>query len=104
MVGDVNIHLDYQTLHHTVKCIQPWTDIEAENIILCNDDGDLIRDHYSIVSTIQQSTPLQKREIVSYRNVKQINNNQFCKDVSESPTLNNTHGTITNLLIDIPLD
>ena len=40
------------------------TDIEVEDINLCNDDGDLIRDHYSIECTIQQSTQLQNREIV----------------------------------------
>ena len=102
VVGDVNIYLDNQTLHHTVEFIQSLeshglqqhihvpkhhhghtldvlisrdtstllTDIEVEDINLCNDDGDLIRDHYSIECTIQQSTQLQNREIVSYRNVK----------------------------------
>ena len=39
------------------------TDIEVEDINLCNDDGDLIRDYYSIVCTIQQSTQLQNREV-----------------------------------------
>ena len=43
----------------------------------------LIRDHYSIECINHQSIPLQHREIVSYRNVKQINIDQFCKDVSE---------------------
>ena len=76
------------------------TDIEVENINLCNDDGDLIRDHYSIECTIQQSTPLQNREIVSYRNVKQIDNDQFCKNVSELPTLYNIQGTV-NELVDV---
>ena len=69
-----------------------------EDINLCNDDGDLIRDHYSIECTIQQSTQLQNREIVSYRNVKQIYIDQFCKDVSESPTLNNIQGTVNELV------
>ena len=50
------------------------TDIEVEDINLCNDDGDLIGDHYYIECAIQQSTPLQNREIVSYRDVKQIDN------------------------------
>ena len=71
-----------------------------EDINLCNDDGDLIRYHYSIECTIQQSTQLQNREIASYRNVKQIDIDQFCKDVSESPTLNNIPGTV-NDLVDI---
>ena len=139
VVGDVNIHLDNQTLHHTVEFIQSLeshglqqhiqvlihhhghtldvvisrdtstllTDIEVKDINLCNDDGDLIRDHYSIECTIQQSTQLQNREIVSYRNVKQIDIDQFCKDVSESPIMNNIQGTVnelTNSLIDITLD
>ena len=88
VVGDVNIHLDNQTLHHTVEFIQSLeshglqqhiqvpthhhghtldvlisrdtstllTGIEVKDINLCNDDGDLIRDHYSIECTIQQST------------------------------------------------
>ena len=30
------------------------TDIEVEYINLCNDNGDLIRDHYSMECTIQQ--------------------------------------------------
>ena len=129
MVGDVNIHLDNQTLHHTefiqslesqglLQHIQVTThhhghtlgvlisrdtstlltDIEVEYINLCNDDGDLIRDHYSIECTIQQSTQLQNCEIVSYRNVKQIDNDQFCKDVSESPTLNIIQGTVNELV------
>ena len=69
-----------------------------EDINLCNDDGDQIRDHYSIECTIQQSTQLQNREIVSYRNVKQIDIDQFCKDVSESPTMNNIQGTVNELV------
>ena len=69
-----------------------------EDINLCNDDGDLIRVHYSIECTIQQSTQLQNREIVSYRNVKQINIYPFCKDVSESTTLNNIQGTVNELV------
>ena len=83
VVGDVNIHLDNQTLHHTVEFIQSLeshglqqhiqvpthhhghtlyvlisrdtstllTDIEVKDINLCNDGGDLIRDHYSIECT-----------------------------------------------------
>ena len=64
-VGDGNIHLDNQTLHHTVECIHGQhiqvpthhhghtldvlmsrdtstllTDIEVEDINICNDDGD----------------------------------------------------------------
>ena len=74
------------------------TDIEVEDINLCNDDGDLIWDHYSIECTIQQSTSLQNCDIVSYRNVKQIDIDQFCKDVSESPTLNNIQVTINELI------
>ena len=58
----------------------------------------LIRDHYSIECTIQQSTPLQNREIVSYRNVKQIDIDQFFRDVSESPTLHNIQGTVNELV------
>ena len=127
VLGDVNIHLDNQTLHHTVEFIQSLerhglqqhiqvtthhhghtldalitrdtstllTDIEVEYMNLCNDDDDLIRDHYSIECTIQQSIQLQNREIVSYRNVKQIDIDQLCKDVSESPTLNNIQGTVS---------
>ena len=83
-LDDVLISRDTSTL---------LTDIEVEDI-LCNDDGDLFRDHYSIECTIQQSTQLQNCEIVSYRNVKQIDIDQFCKDVSESPTLNNIQGTV----------
>ena len=81
VLGDVNIHLDNQTLHHTVEFIQSLerhglqqhiqvtthhhghtldalisrdtstllTDFEVEYMNLCNDDDDLIRDHYSIV-------------------------------------------------------
>ena len=129
-VGDVNIHLDNQTLHHTVEIIQSLeshglqqhiqvpthhhdhtldvlisrdtstllTDIEMEDINLCNNYGDLIRDYYYIECTIQQSTQLQNCEIVSYRNVKQIDIDQFCKDVSESPTLNNIQGTVNELV------
>ena len=73
VVGDVNIYLDNQTLHHTVEFLQSLesngqqqhiqvpthhhvhtldvlisrdtstllTDIEMEDINLCNDDGDL---------------------------------------------------------------
>ena len=102
VVGYVNIYLDNQTLHHEfIQSLESHglqqhmqvpthhhghtldvlisrdtstllTDIEVKNINLCNDNGDLIRDHYSIECTIQQSTQLQNREIVSYRNVKQI--------------------------------
>ena len=61
----------------------------VEDIDLCNADGDLIRDHYYIECTIQQSTPLQNRKIVAYRNVKQI-------DI-ESPTRNNIQGTVNEL-------
>ena len=79
-----------------------------EAINRSNDDGDIIQDHYYIVCSIQQSTPLQKREIISYRNVKQIDIDEFCKDVSESPTLNNMQRTanelLTNSLLDIALD
>ena len=130
VVGDVNIHLDNQTLHHTVEFIQSLeshglqqhiqvpthhhghtldvlisrdtstllTDIEVVDINLCNDNGDLISDHYSIECTVQQSTQLQNRKIVSYRNMKQIDIDQFCKDVSESPTLNNIQGTVNELV------
>ena len=58
----------------------------------------LIRDYYSIECTIQQSTPLQNREIVSYRNVKQVDIDQCCKDVSESATLNNIQRTVNELV------
>ena len=44
-----------------------------------------------------------KRDIVSYSNVKQIDIDQYCKDVSESPTLNNIQETV-NLLKAIVLD
>ena len=125
MVGDVNINLDNQTLHHTVEFIQSLeshglqqhiqvpthhhghtldvlisrdTSTLLTDINLCNDDGDLIRDHYSIECTIEQSTQLQNREIASYRNVKQIDIDQFCKDVSESPTLNNIQGSVNELV------
>ena len=37
------------------------TDIEVEAINQCNDDGVLIRDRYSIVGIIQESTRLHKR-------------------------------------------
>ena len=130
VVGYVNIHLDNQTLHHTVEFIQSLeshgllqhievptyghtldviisrdtstllTDIGVEDINLCNDDGDLIRDHYSIECTIQQSTPLQKHGIMSYRNVKRIHIDQFCKNVSDTAILNIIQGTV-NDLVDI---
>ena len=130
VVGNVNIHLDNQTLHHTVEFIQSLEshglqqhiqvpthhhghtldvlisrdtstllkDIEMKDINLYNDDGDLIRDHYYIECTIQHSTQLRNREIVSYRNVKQIDIEQFCKNVSESPTLNHIRGTVNKLV------
>ena len=71
-----------------------------EAINLCNDDGDLIRDHYSIECTIQQSTQLQNREIAAYRNVEQIDIDQFHKDVIESPTLYYILQGTVNELVD----
>ena len=35
---------------------------------------------------------------MKYRNGKQIDIDQFCKDVSESPTLNNIQGTVNELV------
>ena len=66
------------------------TDIEVDDINLCYSDGDLISYHYSIMCPIHQSTPLQKCDVVSYGNVKQMDIDHVCKDVSESHTLKNT--------------
>ena len=73
------------------------TDIEVEDINLCNDEGELLRDHYSIECTMQQSNTTT-REILSYRNVKQREIDRFCKDVSDSPTLNNIQETVNELV------
>ena len=80
----------------TVSGLQ--ADIEMEDINLCNDEGDLIGDHNSIECTIQQSAQLHNREIVSYRNVKQIDIDKFCMDVRDLPTLNSIQGTVNELV------
>ena len=59
------------------------TDIEVEHINLCDDDGDLIKDHYSL----NVRAPQQQCEVVSYRNVKEIGINQFCEDIRVSHQL-----------------
>ena len=64
-----------------------------EDINLGNEDGDLLRDKYSIIMYHSTMNTTPKAWDVAYMNVKQID----IKDVSESPALNNTQETVNEL-------
>ena len=65
---------------------------------MCDDKGNLIKGHYSIIYHINCKKVRIKCKTVSYRNFKDINYQQFREDIQTSDTLNNVTGSVNELV------
>ena len=68
---------------------------EVKDIGICDDKGNLIKGHYSIIYHINCKKVRIKSKTVSYRNFKDINYQQFREDIHTPDTLNNVTGSIS---------
>ena len=73
------------------------SEIEVVDIGLCNDQGVVLRDHYAISCKIQLEIISPKYQRVSFRNFRNIDVNIFRQSIKNSPSLNNTYGTLDEL-------
>ena len=71
---------------------------EVKDIGICDDKGNLIKGHYSIIYHINCKKVRIKSKTVSYRNFKDINYQQFREDIHTSDTLNNVTGSVNELV------
>ncbi len=131
MVGDINIHMDDPTHHHT-RCVNDYitaTGLQqhihepthyhghtidvlitrcdsslVENIVvtdigLCDNDSNLINDHYAIAFTVNLPITAPTKSTISYRNYKGIDTHAFTCDVRDLEMLNNMNSTVDELTI-----
>ena len=73
------------------------SEIEVVDIGLCNDQGVVLRDDYAISCKIQLEITSPKYQRVSFRNFRNIDVNIFHQSIKNSPSLNNTYGTLDEL-------
>ena len=71
--------------------------IEVFDACLCDNDGNNIKDHYAIKCTIHHTIDVPNRKLISYRNLKDIDVEQFKKDIQISGSLNDLSGTLDDL-------
>ena len=72
-------------------------DIVIKDIGLCDNDGNLSRDHFAICCNIRQSRPVLNRKSIAYRPYKSIDIDRFRDDIKSSHGLNDTTGTLNDL-------
>ncbi len=72
------------------------SDVLVIDIGLCNDDGNLPKDHYAITLTIKEAMPMPTSSRTSYRKYKSINIANLRSDIQTS-VLTNTSGTVNEL-------
>ena len=72
-------------------------DVVIKDIGLCDNDGNLSRDHFAICCNIRQSRPVLNRKSIAYRPYKSIDIDRFRDDIRSSHGLNDTTGTLNDL-------
>ncbi len=71
--------------------------IYVSDIALCNDEGQLLKDHYAIVCNINLPMPKLEKETISYRKFKDINLLNFKADIASSSLLSNLSGSASSI-------
>ena len=72
--------------------------VDVVNIGLCDNDGNLINDHFAITCNIKMPIPTVCKKLVRYRKIKNIDIEDFRSDIQSSTNLNTTTGSLDELI------
>ena len=72
-------------------------DVDVFDIGLCDNDGNLVKDHFAITCNIKLSVPITLRKIVQSGKVKDIDIEQLRNDIQSSTNLITTTGSLDEL-------
>ncbi len=71
--------------------------IYVSDIALCNNEGQVLNDHYSIICNVDFPIPKVEQKSISYRRFRDIDIVSFKSDIISSSTLNDLEGTASEL-------
>ena len=99
-------HINQPTHHHghtldvliTRDTSASIGNVDVEDIGLCDDKGTLLQSHFAVTCDILLPAVSTKLKAVSYRQLKNIDTEQFKIDISSSDTLNNATGSADEIL------
>ena len=75
------------------------SNVQVNDIGLCDDNGTLINDHYAIICDLTKLKSCQvQQKSVSYRKFKDINLERFKEDIQRSSVLSNVSGSANELM------
>ena len=72
--------------------------VKVTDIGLSDDKGNVIHDHFAVVFNIKQVAPLLKKTVVQYRKLQSIDGDLLRKDIQSSEYLNDTTGSMDELM------
>ena len=72
--------------------------MDVVDIGLCDNDGNLINDHFAITCNIKLPVPTARKKLVHYRKLKNIVIKDFRSDIQSSTNLNTTTGSLEELI------
>ena len=72
--------------------------VDVVDIGLCDNDGNLINDHFAITCNIKLPVPTARKKLVHYRKLKNIVIEDFRSDIQSSTNLNTTTGSLEELI------
>ena len=105
MVQHVN-----EPTHHQCHTIDILVTREANSLIgninvmdpmLCNEDNVVIKDHYAILATLNVDKPMSESKVIRYRKLRDIDIDQFQRDIILTPQLNNCNLPMNTLVCNL---
>lgn len=73
------------------------SNIEVKNIGLCNNKGQLIRDHFAITYILKSEVQIHKQKSVSYRKLREINVPKFKFELKQMDTTSSSTDTVDDM-------
>ena len=105
MVQHVN-----EPTHHQGHTLDILVTREANSLIgninvmdpmLCNEDNVVIKDHYAILATLNVDKPMSESKVIRYRKLRDIDIDQFQRDIILTPQLNNCNLPMNTLVCNL---
>ena len=86
---DIFVTRDSTTLIKSIKVVDP---------MLCNEDNVLIKDHYAIIAILNIEQCVVTRAKISYRKLRNINMDNFKRDIVQTRSLNSCNLPVDTLV------
>ena len=75
--------------------------ISVMDPMLCNEDNVVMKDHYAILATLNVDKPMSESKVIRYRKLLNIDIDQFQRDITVTPQLNNCNLPMNTLVCNL---